>query len=105
MNKESFSWWLSLLFSGIVSYCFWLQMSPGRDQKYLFPETIIAVTMSFIAASGAVLHMPHYSDRLRPPVFLTLSVLFSLLFVVYIWGLIMVFLSTDSSRYSLYKYN
>ncbi|HAF1609387.1 TPA: hypothetical protein G8M64_003685 [Salmonella enterica] len=91
MNKENLSWWLSLLFSGIVSYCFWLQMSPGWDQEYLFPETIIAVTMSFIAASGAVLHMQQYSDRFIAPVFLVLSVLFSLLFVVYIWGLTMVF--------------
>lgn len=52
MNKESLSWWLSLLFSGIVSYCFWLQMSQGRDQKYLFPEAIIAVMLSFTAVFG-----------------------------------------------------
>lgn len=79
------------MFSGIVSYCFWLQMNLGRDQEYLFPETIIAVTMSFIAASGTVLHMQQYSDRFIAPVFLVLSVLFSLLFVVYVWGLTMVF--------------
>ncbi|EKS3673636.1 hypothetical protein QL374_004856 [Salmonella enterica] len=92
MNKESLSWWLSLLFSGIVSYCFWLQMSPGRGQKYLFPETIIVAMLSFTAVFGAVLHMQQYSDRFIAPVFLVLSVLFSLLFVVYIWGLIMVFI-------------
>ncbi|HGG6756622.1 TPA: hypothetical protein ACJG9G_004764 [Salmonella enterica subsp. enterica serovar Java] len=91
MNKESLSWWLSFLFSGIVSYCFWLWMSPEWGQEYLLPETIIAVTMSFIAAFGAVLHMQQYSDRFTSPVFLVLSVLFSLLFVVYVWGLIMVF--------------
>ncbi|ECG0108582.1 hypothetical protein HZX00_002867 [Salmonella enterica] len=85
MNKENLSWWLSLLFSGIASYCFWLQMSPGWNQKYLFPEAIIATMLSFTAASGAVLHMLHYSDRLRPPVFLTLSILLSLAAVSWIW--------------------
>lgn len=91
MNKESLSWWLSFLFSGIASYCFWLWRSPGWDQTYLLTGTIIAATMSFIAAFGAVLHMQQYSDRFIAPVFLVLSVLFSLLFVVYIWGLTMVF--------------
>ncbi|HGA5463191.1 TPA: hypothetical protein ACISVX_004656 [Salmonella enterica subsp. diarizonae serovar 50:k:z35] len=85
MNKESLSWWLSLLFSGIVSYCFWLQMSPGRDQKYLFPEAIIAAMLSFTAVFGVALHMPQYSDRLRSPVFLTLSILLSLVAVSCIW--------------------
>lgn len=28
MNKENLSWWLSFLFSGLVSYCLWLWMSP-----------------------------------------------------------------------------
>ncbi|EKO1958039.1 hypothetical protein PZC96_002874 [Salmonella enterica] len=85
MNKESLSWWLSLLFSGIVSYCFWLQMSPGWDQKYLFPEAIIAAMLSFTAVFGVALHMHQYSDRLRPPVFLALSILLSLAAVSCIW--------------------
>ncbi|EHN1697021.1 hypothetical protein KG383_004446 [Salmonella enterica subsp. enterica serovar Newport] len=85
MNKENLSWWLSLLFSGIVSYCFWLQMSSGREQKYLFPEAIIATMLSFFAVFGVALHMLHYSDRLRPPVFLALSILLSLAFVSWIW--------------------
>ncbi|EBS2927850.1 hypothetical protein DSF71_21065 [Salmonella enterica subsp. enterica serovar Hvittingfoss] len=85
MNKESLSWWLSLLFSGIVSYCFWLQMSQGRDQKYLFPEAIIAAMLSFTAVFGVALHMPQYSDRLRSPVFLTISILLSLVAVSCIW--------------------
>ncbi|HAF5680337.1 TPA: hypothetical protein G8N93_004994 [Salmonella enterica] len=85
MNKENLSWWLSLLFSGIVSYCFWLQMSPGWDQKYLFPETIIAAMLSFFAVFGVALHMYQYSDRLRSPVFQALSILLSLAAVSYIW--------------------
>ncbi|EHU7138166.1 hypothetical protein KZK14_004123 [Salmonella enterica] len=85
MNKESLSWWLSLFFSGIASYCFWLHMSSGREHKYLFPETIIATMLSFFAVFGVALHMHQYSDRLRPPVFLALSILLSLAAVSCIW--------------------
>ncbi len=85
MNKESLSWWLSFLFSGIVSYCFWLWRSPGRDQTYLLTGTILAAMLSFIAASGAVLHMRQYSDRFIAPVFLAFSILLSLAAVSCIW--------------------
>ncbi|EAO2671200.1 hypothetical protein ZQ65_25330 [Salmonella enterica subsp. enterica serovar Newport] len=93
MNKENLSWWLSFLFSGLVSYCLWLWMSPGWDPEYLFPGTLFAAMLSFTAVFGATLHMQQYSDRFIAPVFLVLSVLFSLLFVVYVWGLAMVFYS------------
>lgn len=85
MNKESLSWWLSFLFSGIASYCFWLWRSPGWDQTYLLTGTIIAAMLSFTAVFGAVLHMQQYSDRLRALVFLALSILLSLAAVSYIW--------------------
>ncbi|EBI5645649.1 hypothetical protein FNI05_15715 [Salmonella enterica subsp. diarizonae] len=93
MNKDNLSWWLSFLFSGLVSYCLWLWMSPGWNPEYLFPGTLFAAMLSFTAVFGAALHMQQYSDRFIAPVFLVLSVLFSLLFVVYVWGLAMVFYS------------
>ncbi|EJA5988469.1 hypothetical protein OD305_004841 [Salmonella enterica] len=95
MNKENLSWWLSFLFSGLVSYCLWLWMSPGWNPEYLFPGTLFAVMLSFTGVFGATLHMQRYSDRFIAPVFLVLGVLFSLLFVVYVWGLAMVFYSQD----------
>lgn len=85
MNKESLSWWLSFLFSGIVSYCFGLWRSPGWDQTYLLTGTILAALLSFTAVFGTVLHMQQYSDRLRALVFLTLSILLSLAAVSCIW--------------------
>ncbi|EGO2818835.1 hypothetical protein ITU92_002966 [Salmonella enterica] len=93
MNKDNLSWWLSFLFSSLVSYCLWLWMSPGWNPEYLFPGTLFAAMLSFTAVFGATLHMQQYSDRFIAPVFLVLSVLFSLLFVVYVWGLAMVFYS------------
>ncbi|EGY4501428.1 hypothetical protein MU985_004847 [Salmonella enterica] len=67
MNKENLSWWLSFLFSGLVSYCLWLWMSPGWNPEYLFPGTLFAVMLSFTGVFGATLHMQRYSDRFIAP--------------------------------------
>ncbi|EJW4862100.1 hypothetical protein ACE3YX_005030 [Salmonella enterica] len=69
MNKENLSWWLSFLFSGLVSYCLWLWMSPGWNPEYLFPGTLFAVMLSFTGVFWVALHMQQYSDRLRTPCF------------------------------------
>ncbi|ELR5845939.1 hypothetical protein R3134_004875 [Salmonella enterica] len=84
VNKENLSWWLSFLFSGLVSYCFWLWVSPDWNPEYLFPGTLFAVMLSFTGVFWVALHMQQYSDRLRTPVFLALSVLLSLATVSYI---------------------
>lgn len=65
----------------------------GLEPGVSFPGTLFAAMLSFTAVFGATLHMQQYSDRFIAPVFLVLSVLFSLLFVVYVWGLAMVFYS------------
>lgn len=57
MNKENLSWWLSFLFSGLVSYCFWLWMSPDWNPEYLFPGTLFAVMLSFTGVFWVPLHM------------------------------------------------
>lgn len=84
------------MFSGIVSYCFWLWRSPGWDQTYLLTGKILAAMLSFFAVLGVALHMQQYSDRLRPPVFLALSIPLSLAAVSCIW------LTGDSSFYEYY---
>ncbi|EAA8668231.1 hypothetical protein [Salmonella enterica] len=85
MNKENLSWWLSFLFSGLVSYCFWLWVSPDWNPEYLFPGTLFAVMLSFTGVFWVALHMQQYSDRLRTPVYLALSVLLSLATASCIW--------------------
>ncbi|OQM39048.1 hypothetical protein BZK42_26910 [Citrobacter braakii] len=57
----------------------------GPGPEISFPETIIAAMLSLFAVFGVALHMHQYSDRLRPPVFLALSILLSLAAVSCIW--------------------